>query len=102
MVVLLLIKEELQQMSQVRSQAIEQLHAGADILDVNVGLPGIDEKAMMVRVVKALQGVVDLPLQLDSTDPRSRDVWGRRRVVGAAPDIVAVEAKDYATVFSVK
>ena len=40
--------------------------------------------------------------QLDSTDPRSRDVWGRRRVVGAAPDIGAVEAKDYATVFSVK
>lgn len=53
----------------ILSQAIEQFHAGADILDVNVGLPGIDEKEMMVRVVKALQGVVDLPLQLDSTDP---------------------------------
>ena len=53
----------------ILSQAIEQLHAGADILDVNVGLPGIVEKDMMVRVVKALQEVVDLPLQLDSTNP---------------------------------
>lgn len=53
----------------ILSQAIEQLHAGADILDVNVGLPGIDEKEMMITAVKALQSVVDLPLQLDSTDP---------------------------------
>ncbi len=50
-------------------QAIEQVNAGADILDVNVGLPEIDEKEMMVRVVKALQSVTDLPLQLDSTRP---------------------------------
>ncbi len=51
-------------------QALEQTGAGADILDVNVGLPEIDEADMMVRVVKALQGVTDAPLQLDSTDPR--------------------------------
>ena len=50
-------------------QAIEQTEAGADILDVNVGLPEIDEAEMMVRVVKALQGVTDAPLQLDSTRP---------------------------------
>lgn len=50
-------------------QAMEQVHAGADILDVNVGLPDIDEKEMMVRVVKAVQSVTDTPLQLDSTDP---------------------------------
>ena len=50
-------------------QAMEQIDAGADILDVNVGLPEIDEKEMMVRVVKALQSVSDLPLQLDSTRP---------------------------------
>lgn len=53
----------------ILGQAIEQIHAGAEILDVNVGLPDIDEKAMMVRTVKALQGVADLPLQLDSTMP---------------------------------
>ena len=57
----------------ILSQAIEQVHAGADILDVNVGLPGIDEKRMMVRVIKALQAVTDLPLQLDSTDPEVLD-----------------------------
>jgi len=53
----------------ILTQAIEQQHAGADILDVNVGLPGIDEKEMMVKVIKALQEVTDLPLQIDSTDP---------------------------------
>ncbi len=51
------------------SQALEQVQAGADILDVNVGLPEIDEGEMMVKVVKALQGVIDAPLQLDSTRP---------------------------------
>jgi len=51
------------------SKALEQTEAGADILDVNVGLPDIDEADMMVRVVKALQGVVNVPLQLDSTRP---------------------------------
>ena len=49
----------------ILSQAIEQANAGADILDVNVGLPDIDEREMMVRVVQALQDVTDLPLQPD-------------------------------------
>lgn len=53
----------------ILNQALEQINAGADILDVNVGLPEIDEKEMMVRVVKALQGITDLPLQIDSTKP---------------------------------
>ena len=52
------------------SQALEQAEAGADILDVNVGLPQIDESDMMVRVIKALHGITDAPLQLDSTDPK--------------------------------
>lgn len=53
----------------ILNQAIEQVHAGADILDVNVGLPGIDEKAMMIRTIKAVQSVTDVPLQIDSTVP---------------------------------
>ncbi len=53
----------------ILNQALEQINAGADILDVNVGLPEIDEKEMMVRVVKALQGITDTPLQIDSTKP---------------------------------
>ncbi len=57
-------------MDYILGQAIEQVKGGADILDVNVGLPGIDEQAMMCRAVKAVQGVADVPLQLDSTIPR--------------------------------
>lgn len=53
----------------VLGQAIEQINAGADILDVNVGLPSIDEKKMMITAVKAIQSVADVPLQLDSTIP---------------------------------
>ncbi|MBR0384032.1 MAG: dihydropteroate synthase, partial [Eubacteriaceae bacterium] len=53
----------------VKRLAIEQKRQGADILDVNVGLPDIDEKAMFLKAVKAISQVVDLPLQLDSTKP---------------------------------
>ena len=49
--------------------AIQQLDAGAEILDVNVGYPGVDEVTMLPRVVKALQAAVDAPLQLDSANP---------------------------------
>lgn len=55
----------------ILERGIEQQDAGADILDVNVGLPGLDEPKMMVDVVKALQSVVTLPLQIDSSDPRA-------------------------------
>ncbi len=53
----------------ILTQALSQVSGGAEILDVNVGHPGIDEKAMMVRVLKAIQGVCDAPLQIDSTKP---------------------------------
>ena len=49
--------------------AVQQEDAGADILDVNVGYPGVDEVEMLPRVVKKLQSVVSLPLQLDSSNP---------------------------------
>jgi len=51
------------------AQAVEQADAGAQILDVNVGLPGIDEADMMRRVVTAISGAVNLPLQIDSSNP---------------------------------
>ncbi len=60
-----------QDMNYILSQAIEQVDAGADILDVNVGLPEIDEPEMMVKTIKALQSVVDVPLQIDSSDPEA-------------------------------
>jgi len=49
--------------------AIAEEDAGADILDVNVGYPGVDEVSMLPRVVKKLQSAVSLPLQLDSSNP---------------------------------
>ena len=53
----------------VMSEAISQTDAGAQILDVNAGLPEIDERATLVRLVSELQGVTTLPLQIDSSDP---------------------------------
>lgn len=53
----------------ILNQAIEQTHAGAEILDVNVGLPGVDEKEMMVTAIKAIQSITEVPLQIDSTIP---------------------------------
>lgn len=53
----------------VRTQAIEQTEAGADILDVNAGLPEIDEKAALSRLVREVQAVSDLPLQIDCGKP---------------------------------
>ena len=58
-------------MNYIVSQAVEQADAGAQILDVNVGLPGIDEVDMMRRVVTAISGVVTLPLQIDSSNPQA-------------------------------
>ena len=55
----------------ILNQGIQQMDAGANILDVNVGLPEINEPEMMVKVVKNLQSVVDIPLQIDSSDVRA-------------------------------
>jgi len=76
----------------ILGQAIEQVNAGADILDVNVGLPDIDEKAMMVRTIKALQGVTDLPLQIDSTIPEV--VEAGLRVYNGKPIVNSVNGEE--------
>jgi 5-methyltetrahydrofolate--homocysteine methyltransferase len=54
----------------VLREAIGQVDAGADILDVNVGLPDIDEVKIMTKVIKEVQSIMDVPLQIDSTDPK--------------------------------
>ena len=51
------------------NETFKQRDAGAHILDVNVGLPEIDECSMMERAVKAVSAAVNLPLQIDSSDP---------------------------------
>lgn len=64
------LKEALREndINYILSEGIRQTDAGCHILDVNVGLPEIDETAMMKSCVTALQAVTDLPLQLDSTN----------------------------------
>lgn len=51
-------------------EAIVQVESGAHILDVNVGLPEIDEERTMVKVIKEIQSILDVPLQIDSTSPK--------------------------------
>ena len=53
----------------ILGEGLKQADAGVHVLDVNVGLPEIDEPAMIERVAKELQAVTDLPLQLDTSDP---------------------------------
>ncbi len=53
----------------ILNEGIAQNKKGVSILDVNVGLPEIDEAEMMVNVIRALQSVIDLPLQIDTVDP---------------------------------
>ena len=53
----------------ILNEGISQNKKGVSILDVNVGLPEIDEPEMMVNVIRALQSVIDLPLQIDTVDP---------------------------------
>ena len=55
-------------MNYILKQGIEQVEAGASILDVNVGLPEIDEVKWIRDSVKSLQGILDTPLQIDSTN----------------------------------
>ena len=71
--------------------AIAQMDAGADILDVNVGHPGVDEVAMLPRVVKKLQEAVDLPLQLDSSNPDALEAG--LRVYNGKPAVNSVNGK---------
>lgn len=66
-----MLKEALKNgdMDYVLTQAADQIRDGAEILDVNAGVPGIDEKNVIVNVIKALQGITDAPLQIDSGNP---------------------------------
>jgi 5-methyltetrahydrofolate--homocysteine methyltransferase len=59
-------------------QGIEQEEAGAQVLDVNVGLPEIDEKEMMLTVMEELQSVTTLPLQIDTTNAQVMEAALRR------------------------
>lgn len=56
-------------MEMVRAEAVSQVAAGAHILDVNVGYPGVDEPAAIMEAIKTVMSVVDVPICLDSANP---------------------------------
>ena len=62
----------------ILSEGIRQEEAGADILDVNVGLPEINEVELLTEAVCELQAVTDLPLQIDTSDPVAMEAALRR------------------------
>lgn len=65
-------------MDYILKEGIAQEEQGVHILDVNVGLPEIDEKAMLTASVQELQAVTNLPLQIDTSDPRAMEAALRR------------------------
>jgi len=65
-------------MDYILNEGLTQAEAGAHILDVNVGLPGIDEAAVLTNAVCRLQEVCDLPLQIDTADPVAMESALRR------------------------
>jgi len=66
-----------QDLTYILKEGVTQASAGADILDVNVGLPEIDEAKMMVRVVEELQAILSNPLQIDSSSPQAIEQGAR-------------------------
>ncbi|WP_291634865.1 homocysteine S-methyltransferase family protein [Clostridium sp.] len=79
-------------MDYILQEAINQRDAGADILDVNVGLPEIDESEVMLNVIKELQSVVNLPLQIDSV--RCDVIEAAVRIYNGKALINSVNGKD--------
>ena len=73
-------------------EGVTQQDHGAHVLDVNVGLPEIDEPAMLEEVVRELQSIIDLPRQLDTTDPVAME--RAMRVYNGKPLINSVNGKE--------
>lgn len=55
--------------STVKREALEQVQAGASVLDINMGVPGVDQAPLMKKVVEDLAMLVDVPFSIDSTEP---------------------------------
>ena len=78
-------------LSYLVSEAIGQEEKGADMLDVNVGLPEINESEMLVNAIKEIQGVTSLPLQIDTSDPFALEK--AMRVYNGKPLVNSVNGK---------
>ena len=78
-------------MDYILNEGVTQEENGAHILDVNVGLPEIDEPTMLKRAVYELQGISALPLQIDTSDPVAME--GAMRIYNGKPMINSVNGK---------
>ena len=78
--------------SYILNEGITQEEKGAEVLDVNVGLPEIDECSMMQTVIKELQAVTDLPLQIDTSDPVTMEK--ALRIYNGKPLVNSVNGKE--------
>ncbi len=77
--------------SYLQQEALKQEKQGADILDVNVGLPGIDEAWTMKTAVQRIQQVTSLPLQIDTSSPEAMET--ALRIYNGKPLINSVSGK---------
>ena len=81
-----------QNMEYILEEGVKQADSGAHILDVNVGLPEIDEVAMMKRTVYELQSILPLPLQIDTTNVEAMEQ--ALRIYNGKPMINSVNGKE--------
>ncbi len=79
-------------MDYILREGLNQQSAGADILDVNAGLPDIDEIAMLARMTTELQSITNLPLQLDTADPKALPL--AMRLYNGKPMVNSVNGKE--------
>jgi 5-methyltetrahydrofolate--homocysteine methyltransferase len=89
-----MLKEALRNndMDYIYREGVTQVDAGADILDVNVGLPEIDEPTMMVNAVEGLQSILDTPLQIDTSDALAMEK--ALRIYNGKPMVNSVNGKE--------
>lgn len=76
----------------ILKEAISQVESSADILDVNVGLPEIDEEEIMKKVIREIQSIIDTPLQIDSNNPKV--IEKALRVYNGKPIVNSVNGED--------
>ena len=95
-----LYSQELQEgkVAYIRREAMEQVQAGATLLDVNVGVPGIDEPAAMVRAVFCVSGAASAPIVLDSSNPAALEAGLKAADGKVLINSVSGEAKSLAAV----
>ena len=79
-------------MEYILEEGVKQSDSGAHILDVNVGLPEIDEQSMMKKTVYELQSIMPIPLQIDTTDEKAMEA--ALRIYNGKPMVNSVNGKE--------